>query len=304
MKKRVIFSIAMLMISSAAFGANLGQGGAGQRHLLGGNGAGELNQGGGYNGGGELNQGGGHNGGGVQRMRPGQGGGTDTPGYVGGVTAPLAASDLNGALIGGNPATWTPKHIHSALAIVHEAMARLHAAMSNVSGAAMSKIHPAMTNLHLAESKLHVAMSGLKTAQSVLTPAQSKLVNDALTIIDNVQMNPLLINLFPSSEETGNGNTNTPGFVNGVKTPGFVNGVKTPGYVNGVAAPVAGGKVGPGTYTPPVFVGGVTYPGKFVHGVTYAPESNVNAGYVGGVTAPMNETNVNSGYVSGVGSPK
>jgi hypothetical protein len=157
----------------------------------------------------------------------GQNGGSDPRTW-----APLPASSLTPASnwFGGTKDSWAPTqnakphHIHAAMAVVHEAMSRLHTAMTNVSGAAMSKLHPAMQNLEMAASKLNAAMSTVKKAQSRLTPAQVRLVNDAMVIVGSAIIDPFLINLFPAqSGMTGNGSTNTPGFAGGgsTNTPGF-----------------------------------------------------------------------------------
>jgi len=145
----------------------------------------------------------------------GQNGGSDPRTW-----APLPASSLTPASnwFGGTKDSWAPTqnakphHIHAAMAVVHEAMSRLHTAMTNVSGAAMSKLHPAMQNLEMAASKLNAAMSTVKKAQSRLTPAQVRLVNDAMVGVGNVVMDPYLINLFHAAQSgmTGNGHTDTP----------------------------------------------------------------------------------------------
>lgn len=236
MKRMVMFSIAMLVVSSTAFAANIGgqtqdqvgQGGAGQRHMYGQGGAGQRHE----------NQGGGYNGGGVQHAVPGQNGGGIQP-------IPASALTPAAQLMGGNSNTWapknaTPKHIHVAQSIVHEAMSRLHTAMSNVNGAAMNNLHDAMSNLEMAASKLNAAMGMVKRAQSMLTPAQTRLVNDAMTLVNQVVMDPFLINLFPASGMTGNGGgTNTPGFTggNGGATNTPVMATPLAIFVHGVGAP-------------------------------------------------------------------
>ena len=233
-----MFSIAMLVVSSTAFAANIGgrtqdqvgQRGAGQRDMFGQGGAGQR----------DKNQGGGHDGGGILHPVPGQNGGG---------IQPIPASALTPArnIMGGNPDTWapknaTPRHIHVAQSVVHEAMSKLHVAMSNSSGAAMDILHPAMQNLEMAASKLNAAISTAKRAQSMLTPAQTRLVNDAMTLVNQVVMDHNFINLFPVSHSgmTGGGNaTNTPGFAggNGGATDAPVMATPLDIFVNGVGTP-------------------------------------------------------------------
>ena len=242
MKRMVMFSIAMLVVSSTAFADNqYGQHGAGQRDMFGQGSAGQRheNQGGDHGGTGELIVPG-QNGGGVQNPVPGQNGGG---------IQPIPASALTPArnIMGGNSNTWapknaSPKHIHAAMAIAYEAMSRLQIAMSNSSGAAMNILHPAMQNLEMAASKLNAAISTAKRAQSMLTPAQTRLVNDAMTLVNQVVMDHNFINLFPVSHSgmTGGGNaTNTPGFAggNGGATDAPVMATPLDIFVNGVGTP-------------------------------------------------------------------
>ncbi|NDH09779.1 MAG: hypothetical protein EBY16_09260 [Gammaproteobacteria bacterium] len=241
MKRMVMFSIAMLVVSSTAFASqsNIGRNDSGQRRMVGEGGAGQRHN----------NQGGGYNRGGLPPVQPSNvsparatlGGNSNT-------WAPVPASALTPAraILGGNSDTWapknaTPKHINVARAIVHEGISRLYAVMSNITGTAMTNLQPHMENLEVAASKLNIAMSMVKRGQSMLTPAQTKLVNDAMSLVNQVVMDPHLINLFPASHGmTGGGNaTNTPGFTGGnhgatnapiAMTPldVFVNGVGTP----------------------------------------------------------------------------
>ena len=193
MKRMVMFSIAMLVVSSTVFASQ--------------NIPGRSNPN--ISGKSRDNQGGGYHGGGVLHPTPGQGGG--------GIQQPVSPSALTPAMTTVAEYYMILAHAHHAKAIAAEELAKAN------SSARMKQVNAAESIINMELQKLNEARKMLPMVRT--NPARTKLMPAQAEVAHNARMNinPAIMNLRPSANlnmlcgcddgsMTGGGNaTDTPG---------------------------------------------------------------------------------------------